>query len=93
MERSLSSPPPSGELVEVRIETTLGAHYSFPDMQRAMLEFLLKEDLGLDGNLVLTNVSQAVLVVPVRIIKTLSINGEVKWRGIDSLQELRNPRT
>jgi len=83
-----SSQFPPQELVEVSIETTLGAVYKFPDMTRAAVERVLKDNISLQGDLVLTNVSTAALVVPTRIIKTLAINGEVKWRGFDPVHEL-----
>lgn len=76
---------PPQELVEVTIETTLGAVYKFPDMTRSVVERIVKDNISLQGDLVLTNVSQAALVVPTRIIKTLAINGEVNWRGVAPL--------
>lgn len=83
-----SSIPPSVELVRVTIETTLGAIYEFPDMPRAELDRLLKDNIAFQGDLTLSNVSRAVLLLPTRIIKTLAINGEVKWRGIAPVSEL-----
>jgi hypothetical protein len=79
---------PPQELVHVTIETTLGAIYKFPDMTRDAVERIIKDNISFQGDLVLTNVSKAVLVLPTRIIKTLAINDEVKWRGIDPVHEL-----
>jgi hypothetical protein len=70
------------ELVTVGIETSLGAHYSFPDMERGALDRLVMRD---DNNklllesLLLTNVSRAVLTLPSRIIKKITVNGEDWW--------------
>jgi len=89
MTTSPSVPPI--DLVTVTIETTLGARYEFPDMSRRIVEGLITDELALLGNLTLVNVSQAVLVIPLRIVKVLAINGEVKWRGIAFVHELQKP--
>lgn len=81
METRDSLPPV--ELVDVSIETTLGALYVFPDMNRRTLEQMIDdEEIFLHGDLTLANISRAVLVIPIRIIKTLSIAGEIKWKGV-----------
>jgi len=83
-----STPPPT-DLVAVSIETVLGARYEFPDVSRRVVEDVITNELALVGNLTLVNVSHAALVLPVRIIKILAINGEVKWRGIAFVHELQ----
>ena len=83
-----SSIPPSLQLVTITIETFLGATYVFPDMSRAEIDRLLKDNIAFHGDLTLSNVGRAVLLLPIRIIKTLSVEGEVKWRGIDNVHEL-----
>ena len=70
------------ELVTVGIETKLGAHYSFPDMDRSALDKLIMRN---DNNelvlptVLLTNASQAVLTVPARIIEKITVEGEDWW--------------
>ena len=70
------------ELVTVGIETSLGAHYSFPDMDRGALDKLLMRNegnaLSLDAVLV-TNLSRAVLSVPSRIVKKITVDGDDWW--------------
>ena len=70
------------ELVTVGIETKLGAHYSFPDMDRKELERLVIRDSDnniLLDSVMLTNVSRALITVPVRIIKKITIEGDDWW--------------
>lgn len=75
----------STELVTMGVETTLGAHYSFPDMEKPVAEKLV-EALGIEtfrrlGQISLVNVSQAVLLVPFRIVKSISIDGKERWHS------------
>lgn len=79
---------PPVELVKVTIETSLGSTYEFPDMTRSAVERLIKDNISFQGDLTLANVSGAVMVIPTRIIKTLAVNGEVKWSGIAFVHEL-----
>jgi hypothetical protein len=69
-------------LVLVDIETTLGVHYTFPDMDRSIFEKVVANDSVWRslGSIVLTNASGACLVVPSRIIQTIKIDGEVWWK-------------
>ena len=70
------------DLVTVGIETTLGAHYSFPDMDRTELEkFVIRDSDNhiLLDSIMLTNASRALLTVPVRIIKKITIEGDDWW--------------
>lgn len=70
------------EFVTVGIETSLGAHYSFPDMDKTALDKLVmrndNNELALDS-LLLTNASRAVLTVPSRIVKKITVEGEDWW--------------
>lgn len=70
------------DLVTVGIETTLGARYSFPDVEREALDKLVmrsdNNELVLDS-LLITNVSQAVLTVPSRIVKKITVEGKDWW--------------
>lgn len=75
-----SSQAPSLELVPVMIVTTLGEMYRFPDMTRREIERVIAEDWVLPGGmLTLVNISQACLVVPIRIIASIHVSGEKKW--------------
>lgn len=69
--------------VVVGIETTLGAHYTFPDMEKSIFEMVLAQDeswLRL-GSLALTNTSGACLVLPTRIIQKVTVDGEIRWKA------------
>ena len=79
----VTSPPsiPPHELVRVTLTTHLGAVYEVPDMTRAQIEQTLTEDWALGSSLTLVNVSQAVLVLPFRILASIAVNGELKWRA------------
>ena len=74
------------ELVTVRLETKLGAHYTFPHVEKAALEKLcpyMQDGVpeGVNSQLTLINASIAVLSVPIRILKRIEIEEE----GTDSL--------
>jgi hypothetical protein len=69
------------DLTNVTIETTLGALYVFPDMLRPALEEALRHGAWDEGQLTLVNVSNACLMMPNRIVKTLSFDGQVRWSG------------
>lgn len=79
------------DLVEVTIETLLGSKYIFPDMPRGMLDNVITKS-GWDkvGRLVLVNVSATCLSMESRIVKTVSYEGEVKWKNA-ALPELPDP--
>ncbi len=70
------------ELVTVGIETSLGAHYSFPDMDRVALDKLVmrndNNEMTLDA-LLLTNASRAVLTLPARIVVKITVDGDDWW--------------
>lgn len=73
------------DLVTVNVETKLGVHYVFPDMPRAEMEQLFSSSLSpavVTGQLTLVNLSKACLVMPFRIVKTISINGEQRWPSL-----------
>lgn len=70
------------KLVTVKITTELEATYEFPDMFLNALETLLaSENLHGFAQISLVNASSACLVLPTRIIKTIEVNGEIKWRS------------
>jgi len=72
------------DLTSVEIETLLGARYVFPDMPRQLLEQEIMRGAWNEGQLTLVNVSNACLTLPNRIVKTLSFDGQVRWRGPSS---------
>ena len=71
----------TSSLVSVIVTTELGAVYHFPDMQRAHVEALLKSpNLHGFAQVTFVNQSAACLVIPARIIRTIAVDGEIKWR-------------
>ena len=65
--------------VSIRVETTLGAVYEFPDVDptqvtKGHLDFWVTV-----GSITLANISNACLIVPFRIVAALYIDGEKKW--------------
>jgi hypothetical protein len=70
------------KLVKVKITTELEAVYEFPDMFLSALDTLIaSENLHGFAQVSLVNASSACLVLPSRIIKTIEVDGEVKWRS------------
>jgi len=69
------------KLVLVGIETTLGAPYTFPDMDSEIFDrVLLNDEMWRRlGSLVLTNASGSCLVIPVQIIQRILVDGELRW--------------
>ena len=75
-----SESPPPLDLVVVTIHTRLGETYRFPDMARREIERVIAEDWTLPtGMFTLVNISQAVLVLPIRIIAEIFVGYERKW--------------
>lgn len=50
-------------------------------MPRTLLEQSLMQGAWDEGQLTLVNVSDACLTLPNRIVRTLSFDGQVRWRG------------
>lgn len=75
----------SNELVEVRLETFLGACYSFPDMDVSVLSQVLPKGENRvpegHGQIQLMNASVALLSVPFRIVEKIFVNGELWWKN------------
>jgi hypothetical protein len=72
------------ELVEVILETLLGARYVFPDMPRtALTPNFINAAATASGKVVLVNVSGAMLTLPSRIVGTIFFDGEVKWSNAE----------
>ena len=68
------------KLTDVTFTTTLGAVYSFPDVDLQTLEELVRQfPPSGQANVTLTNVSRACLVIPARIIITIRFEGKVQW--------------
>jgi hypothetical protein len=79
------------DLVDVIVETHLGARYVFPDMPRTMLDNVIQlSGWERTGQFVLVNVSSAVLTMPARLVKSVAYDGEVKWTNAP-VPELQNP--
>jgi hypothetical protein len=74
------------DLITVEIETTLGAKYVFPDMERAALERMLPkmgEPKLVHEQLTIVNASIALLSLPFRIVKVVRVEGEEWWKRPD----------
>lgn len=79
------------DLVDVTVETTLGARYIFPDMPRQALDALVSRAEWLTSTrFSLVNVSNSVLLMEARIIKSVFYDGEVRWKNA-AVRELSDP--
>lgn len=66
-------------LVDLTFETSLGAKYIFPDMEKRDVDELVAM-MPRPKDIVLVNASGACLTVPSRIITLLFVDGEERWR-------------
>lgn len=66
-------------LRELKITTTMGAEYRFPDvsLEDPTVEKMLRRPSGHD--IVALNVSGAVLTIPLRIVATVHLGDELLW--------------
>ncbi len=72
----------ASDLTVVTVKTKEGSEYCFPDVPRSMLKNILaNRGWNCTGQVALVNISGACLVMPARIVATLSYDGEVKWTG------------
>lgn len=71
------------KLVKLTLTTFLEAEYVLPDVPDKTIEELIKSP-SLHGftTLSLVNQSGACLMLPSRIIKTVAVDGEVRWRAV-----------
>lgn len=68
------------DLVEVTVETHLGARHVFPDMPRDMLKNIIEKSGWTQiGRVVLVNISGAVLTLESRTVRCISFDGKVQW--------------
>lgn len=67
------------DLIQVGIETHLGAQYLLPDMPRPVIETLLRGGITNFEQLSLVNNSKACLVIPTRIIRIIYVDGIIAW--------------
>lgn len=71
----------TGPLVQVAVTTELGAVYNFPDMLKSHVDALvMSPNLHGFAQITFVNQSTACLIIPARIIKTIAVDGEIKWR-------------
>lgn len=73
-------------LVTVGIDTKLGAHYEFPDVDSRELRKVLPESGRMpegQPTLSLINASMSILSVLFRIIKRITVDGKEVWRTSD----------
>jgi hypothetical protein len=69
------------KLVTVGVDTKLGAHYSFPDVEAEVLDKVLPRDQSpiIGEVLILINASYAWMSLPSRIIARVTVDGVPKW--------------
>ena len=69
-------------LADITITTKLGDVYQFPAMGRSAVRSMLTQlelDCELYENLALTNISQAVLLLKVKTIQRIDVDGTQRW--------------
>lgn len=66
------------KLMVIEFETTLGALYSFPDVNLDDIEAMLKH-FNHEQQVTLVNVSRACMVIPSRVVKTIRVGGVERW--------------
>ena len=71
----------SPKLQRLTIRTTSGAVYEFPDYTQRLSDMVggAMDVAQRTGTLTLTNISHACLVIPLRIIQQIEVDGEVQW--------------
>lgn len=67
-------------LADVTVETTLGAKYLFPDVEKGIIEQVLRH-VSSHPSITLVNQSNACLVLPTRIVQVIKIDDVEKWRA------------
>lgn len=65
----------------VGIATKTGSRYEFPDMSKSEVFKILGPQLFGANDLILVNISGACITIPIRIIDSIAIDGEVTWRA------------
>lgn len=70
------------QVTNVVVETILEAHYVMPDVPIAAIELVLRQVNQVDehAQLILHNVSGAVLVMPWRIVRLITCDGGERWK-------------
>jgi len=65
----------------VHIRTKTEAEYVFPDIDKDSVHRVISLQVYSATSLTLTNISGACLVVPIRIIDTIAVDGEILWKA------------
>lgn len=65
----------------IQITTKTGAVYVFPDFPKEEVFRVLGSQVFSDRDLTLTNISGACLVISLRIVETITADGEVVWKA------------
>lgn len=69
-----------GELVDITFTTSLGAVYKFPDMDAEEVEnFLRVVAVDQSRQASLVNATGACLVLPMRVVVAVDVNGVRRW--------------
>jgi len=69
----------TNRLSKVRVETTLGSNYVFPDVDPVEMDRFFITLRSSYHSLTLSNVSRSCLVVPLRIVKAVYVDDVKKW--------------
>ena len=72
---------PRGDLAPVEIYTLNGDHYAFPAMSKSALQTVIPKGSNQkkDAPLTLVNASTSILMIPMRIVKKILVDGEEWW--------------
>lgn len=69
------------DLVVIDIYTKMDDHYRFPAMSRSALATVLPKDSNrvTEASLTLVNASTTILMIPMRIVKEITVDGGTWW--------------
>jgi len=81
MNRTSTGSMAAVRVCSVEITTKTGAVYLFPDFPKDDIFKTLSSQVFVDGDLTLTNISGACLVIALRIVETITANGEIIWKA------------
>jgi len=68
----------------VSLELKGGSRHEFPDMPKKDVDQMLRHISSEMSSLSLVNVHGACLTLPLRVVQTIAIDGEVTWRYLGS---------
>lgn len=81
MNRTSTGSMQAVRICSIEITTKTGAVYVFPDFPKDEIFRVLSSQVFASGDLTLTNVSGACLVIALRIVEKVTADGEVVWKA------------